>query len=146
MFLDAATWCEPPRIEGLEFVLVREDSATDLIRETLTVNEQGFDQNAPEADQTAADAFRSNLRGCVAMTVRCDGVPVAAGMFTPVREGRCELTGITTLMPYRRQGFGTALTSRLARAALDQGAQTVFLATSDEVALRTYRKVGFREA
>ncbi len=144
LFLDAATWCEPSRRDGLEFVIVREDSPVDLIRENLTVNQQGFDENAPEVDEFAADAFRSSLRGGAAMTLRCDGIPVAAGMFTPVRSGRCELVGITTLMRFRRQGFGAALTSQLARAALDAGAQTVFLTTGDEDALRTYRRVGFR--
>ncbi|HEX4472123.1 MAG TPA: GNAT family N-acetyltransferase [Nocardioides sp.] len=118
----------------------------DLIQENLNVNEQGFDPNAAEVGEAAAEGFRSTLRGCAAITLRCDGVCVAAGMFTPVDEGRCELVGIATLMPYRRRGFGTALTSRLARAAFDAGAQTVFLTTHDQTALRSYRRVGFREA
>jgi ribosomal protein S18 acetylase RimI-like enzyme len=143
LFLDAATWCERSPRDGLEFVVVREDSAVDLIRENLTVNAQDFDENAPEVDESTIDAFRSSLRGCAAITLRCDGVAVAAGMFTAVREGRCELVGITTLTGFRRQGFGAAVTSRLASAALDAGADTVFLTTGDEGALRTYRRLGF---
>ena len=132
-------------MEGLEFVLVREDSAAAVILENLTVNERGFDELAPDVDPSAVDGFRSHLRDCAAVTARADGVAVAGGMFTPVRESRCELMGIAALAPYRRQGFGTALTAELVRAAIAAGAETVFLTTDDATALRSYRRVGFRD-
>lgn len=144
--LDAATWCDVPAPDGVDFVIVRETSAVDVIRENLTVNERGFDPDAPPVDAEAAEAFRPTLRGCAAVTARWRGVPVAAGMFTPVTNGRSELVGITTLQQFRRRGFGAAVTSRLVEAAMEAGAATVFLTTDDETAVRLYQRVGFRRA
>jgi len=72
-------------------------------------------------------------------------VAVAGGMFTPVRERRGELMGITTLAPYSQQGLGTGLTAELVLAGVAGGAETVFLTTDDAVALRSFQRVGFRE-
>lgn len=132
-------------MDGVELVLVHETSEVGVIRENLTVNEQGFDPEAPPVDAATAEAFRPTLRGCAAVTARWHGVPVAAGMFTPVEDGRCELVGITTLRRYRGRGFGGAVTARLVEAALEAGASTVFLSTDDEAAIRVYRRVGFHD-
>ena len=145
LFLDAATWCEPSRRDGLEL----RDSPRGLSGrpDPREPDRQpaGLRRERARGGRVRSRCVPLKLRGGAAMTLRCDGIPVAAGMFTPVRSGRCELVGITTLMRFRRQGFGAGLTSQLARAALDAGAQTVFLTTGDEDALRTYRRVGFQQ-
>jgi GNAT superfamily N-acetyltransferase len=141
--LDAATWCEVPVPDGVEFVIVHETSPVGLIQENLTVNEQGFDPDHPPVDATTAEAFRPTLHGCAAVTARWHGVPVAAGMFTPVVDGRAELVGITTLGHHRGRGLGAAVTSRIVQAAFEAGAHTLFLAADDEAALRIYRRIGF---
>ena len=132
LILDATSLRDVPVPSGVDFVVVLENSEVGLIQENLTVNEQGFDPDAPPVEVAAAEAFRPTLHGCGAVTARWHGVPVAAGMYTPVDDGRSELVGITTLAQYRGRGVGAAVTSRLVRAALAAGASTLFLTTDDE--------------
>ena len=144
LVLEATSWYDVPAPSGVHFVIVGETSPVSLIQENLTVD--GFDPEAPPVDAGTAEAFRPTLHGCAAVTVRWRGVPLAAGMFTPIEDGRCELVGITTLEPYRRRGFGAAVTCRLVRTAIESGAITLFLVTGDETARRVYRRLGFHEA
>jgi len=108
---------------GLEIILVDADAPTELICESMNVNELGFDPAAAEIDQAAAQSFRHNLIGCAAVTARWAGQPVAAGMLNPIREGAAEPVGIATLEQFRGRGFGGAVTARLTRAALSQAAR-----------------------
>jgi GNAT superfamily N-acetyltransferase len=140
------TWQDPPLPAGLEIFLVDAGSPAELIRESMDVNERGFDPAAAEVDLLAAEAFRPSLIGCAAVTARWEGQPVATGMFNPIREGVAELVGIATLEPFRGRGFGGAVTARLARAAFDAGAHAVFLTTTDPKAAGVYRRAGFRDA
>ncbi len=55
-----------------------------------------------------------------------------------------EIAGVATLPAARRRGLGGAVTTALARHALDRGDEIVYLAAgSDEIA-RVYERVGFR--
>jgi GNAT superfamily N-acetyltransferase len=69
--------------------------------------------------------------------------PVAAGS-AQRSAGVIELVGIATARTARRRGLGAAVTSALACAALDAGAELVFLAAGDDGAARVYERVGFR--
>jgi predicted GNAT family acetyltransferase len=146
MVAERAGWREPPDVPGLVLVLVGADSATAAIGENLTVNEQGFDPNAVAVSDEAAEAFRTSLIGCAAVTGYWGRRAVAAGMHKPVRDGRAELAGIATLIEFRGRGFGGAVAARLTRVAFTAGAHTVFLTTDDEAAHRVYRRSGFRDA
>lgn len=55
-----------------------------------------------------------------------------------------EVAGIGTAMKERRMGLGGAVTSLLAGAARDAGADLVFLSAGSEAATRVYERVGFR--
>ncbi len=69
--------------------------------------------------------------------------PVAAGS-AQRSGGVVELVGIATARAVRGRGLGAAVTSALACAALDAGAELVFLAAGDDTAARVYERVGFR--
>jgi ribosomal protein S18 acetylase RimI-like enzyme len=69
--------------------------------------------------------------------------PVAAGS-AQRSAGVVELVGIATARAARRRGLAAAVTSALAAAAQDAGAELVFLTAGDEGAARVYERVGFR--
>ena len=55
-----------------------------------------------------------------------------------------EIAGVATLPTARRKGLGAAVTAAIARRALDDGADVVFLAAGSEDIARVYVRVGFR--
>ncbi len=96
---------------------------------------------------TTADlrALQDDLAtGAIARALVTDGSgPVAVG--SAQRSGDVvELVGIATARAARGRGLGGALTAALATAALDAGAEVVFLAAGDDAAARVYERVGFR--
>jgi GNAT superfamily N-acetyltransferase len=139
----ALTWWPPAALDGLELVRVTAASAVEEILEALTVNERGVDPHAPPVPPERAEAFRADLDGCAALVARLLGEPAAGGMYLPVRAGVSELTGIATMVGYRRRGLGAAVTAALAQAAIDAGADLVFLTTDDDAAVRVSERAGF---
>jgi GNAT superfamily N-acetyltransferase len=57
--------------------------------------------------------------------------------------GAVEIVGVATLPSARRRGLGAAISARLARYALDAGAELVFLAAQNEDVARIYASIGF---
>ncbi|MGX6604928.1 GNAT family N-acetyltransferase [Micromonosporaceae bacterium Da 78-11] len=55
-----------------------------------------------------------------------------------------EIAGVATLPSARNRGYASQLTATLARHALTDGVQTVFLSAGDDDVARLYTKVGFR--
>ena len=55
-----------------------------------------------------------------------------------------EIAGVATLPAARRRGLGAAVTAALARRALDDGADLVFLSAGSDDIARVYLRVGFR--
>lgn len=133
----------PDGVDGTELVVVTATSPVADIRENLDVNEHGFDPAADPVDEPAAEAFRTVLDGCAAITLRWNGTAVCAGMHLPVSDEAAELTGITTLAGYRNRGFGAIVTAALAQLAFESGARQVFLSTDNPVAQRLYERLGF---
>jgi GNAT superfamily N-acetyltransferase len=131
--------------EGAELITVRAGSPAADIAESLTINEQGFDPSAAAATAAQAEAFRSNLAGGAAVTVRLDGAGTSGGMYTPVRDGVTELVGIATLAPYRRRGLAGLVVATLAGLAFSSGADLLFLTTGDDHARGAYRRAGFAD-
>jgi predicted GNAT family acetyltransferase len=136
---------QPParRPADVEVVAVDHTSPTTLLRENLDVNEQGFDPAAAPVGAEQAEAFRYELEGVRAVTVRAGGRPVAAGMVLPVCAGVTEIAGVTTLTPYRGRGYGRIVTEALIEAAAGLGADLIVLGTDDPVARRLYHRLGF---
>jgi len=72
------------------------------------------------------------------------GTPVARGSFTVV-DDLAEITGVTTLPAFRRQGLGAAVTTVCAELALQRGARLLWMSATDEAVARVYSRLGFRE-
>ncbi len=132
---------------GLTFVTITDASPLDEVRESLDVNEFGFDPTAaqPATNEQAAQ-FRTTLRAARAFTARLHGRPAGAGMYTAPMAGVTELAGIATLEQYRGQGIASALTAHMASAAFAQGCDLVFLWTANPAARRAYEHAGFQPA
>jgi ribosomal protein S18 acetylase RimI-like enzyme len=58
--------------------------------------------------------------------------------------GVAEVAGVATLPAARRRGYASQLTASLARRALEEGDDLVFLSAGDDDVARLYSKVGFR--
>ena len=68
---------------------------------------------------------------------------LASGMVQQVRDV-AEIVGVATLPSARGRGYASQLTAALARHALENGADLVFLSAGDDDVARLYAKVGFR--
>ena len=71
-----------------------------------------------------------------------DGI-LCSGMVQQVRDV-AEIVGVATLPSARGRGYASQLTAALARQALENGAELVFLSAGDDDVARLYSKVGFR--
>jgi GNAT superfamily N-acetyltransferase len=69
--------------------------------------------------------------------------PVGGGSYNPCA-GVAEIVGVGVLPAYRRRGIAGALTSFLARHALDADCRTVFCSADDDDVARVYAASGFR--
>lgn len=71
------------------------------------------------------------------------GQGVAAGGIYQRAGDVAEIVGVATLPSARRRGLAAAVTALLARHALDQGVDTVFLSAASEDVARVYARQGF---
>jgi ribosomal protein S18 acetylase RimI-like enzyme len=71
-----------------------------------------------------------------------DGI-LASGMTQRVGDV-AEIAGVATLPAARKRGYASHLTASLARRALRDGAELIFLSAGDDDVARLYSKVGFR--
>ena len=132
----------PPRPE-LAIERLTHRSPLAAIRTNLDVNAQGFDPGATPASDDDARQFRQHLVASRAFTLREQGEPVAAGMYTAIHGGVTELTGIATLAGFRRRGFAKYLTASMAQAALKSSAELVFLIAATAESAYVYAQAGF---
>lgn len=128
----------------LEITMVTDRSSDELLAEAWTLNALGFDSKAKAATLSDIQAFRPMLSGGRAFSAHLDGIGVGAGMFNALQMGVAELVGITTLLPYRRQGIATVLTSAITAAAFESGADLAFLVAASPEASRVYLRVGYQ--
>ena len=134
-----------PALPGLTVATITDASPLADARESLDVNEFGFDPaNAQPATDEQATQFRATLTTARAFTARRDGRAIAAGMYTEPHAGVVELAGIATLEPFRGQGLAQALTAHMAQAAFANGCDLVYLKTANPVAVRVYERAGFQ--
>ena len=71
-----------------------------------------------------------------------DGI-LASGVIQRVGDV-AEIAGVATLPSARNRGYASQLTASLARQALQEGVDLVFLSAGDDDVARLYSKVGFR--
>lgn len=100
----------------------------------------------PPADpEVIAEQRRLAAAGRLTMGVvesPTDGI-LASGSVQRV-DAVAEVVGVATLPSARQRGFASQLTATLARRALDNGADLVFLSAGDDDVARLYSRVGFR--
>ncbi|MFI7597815.1 GNAT family N-acetyltransferase [Actinoplanes sp. NPDC049681] len=99
---------------------------------------------APD-EQVIADQVRRHASGRFVSAVvesPADGI-LASGSVQRVG-GVAEVAGVATLPSARRRGYASQLTASLARRALEEGDDLVFLSAGDDDVARLYSKVGFR--
>jgi ribosomal protein S18 acetylase RimI-like enzyme len=138
-------WFHPvPSAPGVTVVTLDSSSPLDLVRESIHINERGFDPafRGPVTD-AAAEAYRARLVDARAFLAYLDGESAGAGMIDPPVGGVTELSGVTTIEPFRRHGVATALTECAVMEAFSQRIDMVFLTTQNEDAQRVYQRVGF---
>ena len=97
------------------------------------------------AEDLVESARRRALDGRAATAVvesPSEGI-VATGAFQRVGDV-AEIAGVATLPSARRRGYASQLTATLARHALQNGVDLVFLSAGDDDIARLYSRVGFR--
>jgi ribosomal protein S18 acetylase RimI-like enzyme len=98
----------------------------------------------PSVEEIAEERRRAAAGLVVSALVESptEGV-LASGLLQ--RVGRvAEIAGVATLPSARRRGYASQLTAALARRALADGADLVFLSAGDDDTARLYSRVGFR--
>lgn len=138
------TLVEPRSVSGLSFKTLSSQSSLADVLESWNTNARGFGEEAAAINEVL-ETFRQELVSGRAFTALLSGAPVAAAMFTGVRQGVTELVGVATLAAYRGRGIAAALTAHATRTAFDSGADLLFLITNSEAAARVYERVGFRD-
>lgn len=117
------------------FELVRPGSP--LVGSLLTAQRRAF-QAAGEVTERDVSGFSAT-----GLLAQVDGVVAGGGVFTPLRDGLCELAGIGVLSAFRRRGIGAGLTAELSALAFARGADLAFLTPGDDDTRRIYERAGF---
>jgi ribosomal protein S18 acetylase RimI-like enzyme len=99
----------------------------------------------PPAPDALADQVRAHRAGTVfSAVVDAPGDGVLAVGSVQRSGGVAEVVGVATLPAARHRGYASQLTAALARRALDEGDDVVFLSAGDEDVARLYSRLGFR--
>jgi GNAT superfamily N-acetyltransferase len=97
---------------------------------------------APDEVETQRQRHLSGLFAAAVAESPEDGI-LSAGFVQRVGDV-AEVVGVATLPVARGRGYASQLTAALARHALQNGANLVFLSAGDDDVARLYSKVGFR--
>jgi len=134
-----------PPVAGLVVGEVTAASPDVLLRLQLETGARGFGPAAPPVTGRDIAGLRADMAsGARPFLAWLDDVPVAAGTLVCPADRLVELAGITTLPCFRRRGIAAVLTTAMARAAFDAGAEYALLSAADERACRLYERAGFR--
>ena len=144
--------CSPATFRSAHLVpgavphVVTAESTQEQILIALDANVRGFDPDAAPMTPSDAEDFREDLVEGRAFYVTIGEQAVAAGMCSAPIDGVTTLSGITTLVPFRRRGLATFLTAHMTSAAFATGVDLAFLTAVDQRASAVYERVGFRRA
>jgi predicted GNAT family acetyltransferase len=120
----------------------------DDVRGMRMAQHGAFGVEEPEVDdEEVARQHASMAAGTLAFLARDQdrGAIVGGGVATVPAEGVTEIAGIGVIASHRRRGVAGAITSALARAAIDAGQTTVWLTPGNAGAHRVYARAGFRD-
>jgi len=132
-----ATECD---LDGVAWTLA--ESEAQLHAAASVQNHAYGVETTTEAD--VERLYRVVAQGGAVALARCvEGVPLAAGLYTPPREGVTEIAAIGVHTDVRRRGLGRAVTALLADHAFVQGVEFPFLMTEAANEERVYGSAGF---
>lgn len=97
---------------------------------------------SPEAVESQRRRYATGRFTGAVVETSTEGI-MAGGMVQQVGDV-AEIVGVATLPAARNRGYASQLTASLARQALENGADLVFLSAGDDDVARLYSKVGFR--
>jgi ribosomal protein S18 acetylase RimI-like enzyme len=138
------TWRPAIEIPGLSIERVERGADVERARAFLETQRRGFDPHDTTALPAAeVERVLGRLKGEIGFLALLDGQPAGAGMLMSPLDGIAELTGVATLVPFRRRGIATALTAHAVQAAFARGVEVVCLTAEDERAGRVYSRIGF---
>lgn len=144
MFCRSEQLRSPPPHPDLDIVTLDESSPSELLRICISTTERGFDpERLVIPTRSDVEEFRSKLVTARSFLALRNGAPAGVAMYTAPNDGLAEIAGVATVPEHRRNGVGSAVTARAARAAFSAGVDTVFLAVIEEDAARVYRRLGF---
>jgi GNAT superfamily N-acetyltransferase len=95
----------------------------------------------PAAVALAAAGIRTGRTAEAVLRTPAEGMLARGGLQRA--DGAAEIVGVATLPSARRRGYGAAVSAALARHALDQGDDLVFLSAASEDVARVYARIGF---
>jgi predicted GNAT family acetyltransferase len=134
-----------PSAPDVTVVTLDSPSPLDPVRESIQINECRFDPSfRGRVTDAVAEAYRARLVDARAFLAYLDGEPAGAGMIDQPVGGVTELSGVTTIEPFRRRGVATALTGCAVKEAFSQRIDVVFLTTLNQAVERIYQGVAFR--
>ena len=131
--------------DGIEIIFPSEQAHYEALVE---VRHEAFGE---PGNSTALDVARahSNVKGGGLAALAVDtsnGEAIASGACLIPYGGVSELTSVGVLARFRRKGIGALLTATLARAAVLNGVEIVYLTPAHDEGERLYERVGFRTA
>ena len=129
---------------GMEIVEVTPHSPREDVFDFQMTQQRGFNPFASTVPTDAEIAeFIDTRSGNRSFLARIDGEPASAGSYSAPFDGVCEIAGIATLSPFRRQGIASALTAHVTRSAFAHGVEIACLTAGDASAGRVYERIGF---
>jgi ribosomal protein S18 acetylase RimI-like enzyme len=132
---------DPPPVDGLEVVPLAPDAPDALVRELLTVQEEGFGAEAVSVGAEDVAYIRGVIGG--AALGRIDGRSAGGATLNALRDGLGEVTGVATRAAFRRRGVAAALVAEVARQGFAAGAEALLLTPGDAGSQRVYARAGF---
>jgi ribosomal protein S18 acetylase RimI-like enzyme len=130
----------PARPRDVEIDLVSTDDGLLTVAQVQNV---AYREPSP-AGAHDVTRLRARMRaGGGAALARCGHEPAGAGLFTPPRDGLCEIAGIGVLPEFRRLGIASAMVAEMTRLVFAAGA-TPHLQTESKNERRLYARLGYR--
>jgi GNAT superfamily N-acetyltransferase len=127
---------------GMVLHRLNADSSDELIDRYAQTGLRAFGERVLEqTPQQIAELRRNYQTGRYRSVYVCiDGEIAGIGTMSA---GTDELVGIGTLPEFRRRGIAAAISAALVAEHFARGAKLAWLSAGDEIALKTYEKIGF---
>jgi len=134
----ADSWAQSSAVAAIGF----RDGGTSIGDAGPAERDSALAPTAPEMLDFVRASLRRPDRAEVIAATPSEGVLARGALQGAGRAA--EIVGVATLPSARRRGLGAAVSAHLARYALENGRDLVFLSAASEDVARIYERVGFR--